>query len=158
MYEIVVDVMREKRKIANKQFERRISDSVFFPVYNKLKADKSLEIKEIFLLRGEPTLIYPLDSSIVLNPVSVIYSTGDALLRYFVLIENIRAIYEWTYFEPVKLNSDKPYFNSELLSQLKKITDWNFGFETLDDSSFWNNYVFVKENSEFKYLKIVSKY
>ncbi|SDL87975.1 hypothetical protein SAMN05421820_102387 [Pedobacter steynii] len=39
------------------------------------------------------------------------------------------------------------------MENLAKITKWDYSYDTLDDEQFWNNYVLLKENGAYRYLK-----
>ena len=77
---------------------------------------------------------------------------GEMFLRYFVLIPNKDNYdtYEWNYLDPKKFKNTQ--LGPSFMDQIHTLTTWNFSFKNLDDKEFWDKYLLVKSNGEFKYL------
>lgn len=101
------------------------------------------------------TLIFPDSKDVILAPI--LFDVGDNKkeVHYFILIPNENQsydVYKWNYFPPFEAKNGSKY-GEEINKQLNEITFWNFGFDTLEDRNFWDNYVLLKEGDTYKYLK-----
>ena len=105
------------------------------------------------MLYDKPTLIYPKERNVFLNPIMITNAKGEKLLHYFVVFADSKIVYEWTYFKNKKIPEKSWHYGSDIVEQLKALTDWNFSFNTLDDNKFWTNYVSLKLGNNYKYLK-----
>ena len=152
IYEIVADQMRKKKEEVTNQFRKEIGEKIMRPFFEKLKIDHQEEFKDFFLINKEFVLIFPEDKSVVLNPILIEDNQAQRKIRYFVLFPETKEIFEWNYLDPQKLGDVKWHYGSEVIDRLSSLTEWNFGFETLDDQSFWEDYVLKKDDGKYKYL------
>lgn len=157
MYEIVADVLRKRDAGDRERFEENLANSTLLPFYQRMKQSDSDTFADYFMIREEPTLIYASNRELVLNPVAIIDTSGASKLRYFAVIPGEGTVYEWTYFTPKVISDPSHYYNTELRSQLDEITEWNFSFNTLEDTAFWQTYVLSRDDDGYKYLKVVSE-
>lgn len=153
MYNIVADYFRGEYDKQSKDFINSMSKQVLLPFMEQLKTDSSQDVKDFALLYNAFTLIFPKDMSIALNPVQVVTTKGQRILRYFLIFPTTENVYEWTYFKPLVLTSKSWHYGSDIIEQLSVLTDWNFSLYYLEDKNFWDNYVLKKENAEYVYLK-----
>jgi hypothetical protein len=151
MYEIVANVKRRKKQAENKLFEMHLKNNVLKPVYDGLKKKEA----ETWARYSEHSLIYSSAKDIVINPVLLTNSKRVQTVHYFVAFPKTNEIFEWTYFPEHATNEASDLFGSIVVDQLESITEWNFSFDTLDDEVFWKQYVLMKEDGRFKYLKKV---
>lgn len=156
MYKIVADVIKKRKGEEKQVFETDLSKNLLLPFYESLRNNDNISCKDFFLMREKPTLIYPDSRAFVLNPISITDNTGETHLKYFVIFPQNGSVFEWTFFTPIELESVNSFFSSELIEQLQKITDWNFGFKTLEDSTFWNTYVTSMDLGGYRYLKLIN--
>lgn len=157
MYKIVADVIKKGKGEERQVFETDLSENLLLPFYETMRNNDNISCREYFLLREKPTLIYPESRALVLNPISITGNSGRTHLRYFVIFPQNGSIFEWIYFTPLELESENTYFSSELIEQLQELTDWNFGFKTLEDTTFWNTYVSGEDSSGYKHLKTMDE-
>lgn len=154
MYNIVADYLRGEYDKQSKDFINSMSKQVLLPFMEQLKIDSSQDVKDFALLNNDTfTLIFPKDMSIALNPIQVVTTKGQRVLRYFLIFPTTKNVYEWTYFKPLVLTSKSWHYGSDIIEQLSVLTDWNFALDYLEDKNFWDNYVLKKENAEYVYLK-----
>lgn len=149
MYEIVANGKRRKKMAENELFETHLKKNVLKPVYEGQKKKDG----KTWARFSEHSLIYPCAKDIVINPVLLTNSKGVQTVHYFVAFPKTNEIFEWTYFPVQETNQGSDLFGSIVVDQLESITEWNFSFDTLDDEVFWNQYVLMKEDGRFKYLK-----
>lgn len=153
MYEIVADHMREEQAELVDQFKEAVGEQILRPFLEQQKTDKPNEFADYFLMDNKFILLFPKDRSIVLNPVHVKDGKDQSQIRYFVVFPSTKEIYEWIYLK-VKILDDKNWhYGSEIINQLSVVTNWDFGFDTLDDQNFWKNYVLAKDGDKYKFLK-----
>ncbi|MBO6621698.1 MAG: hypothetical protein JJ892_00250 [Balneola sp.] len=152
MYEIVADQMRKEQAELAEQFKETIGEQILRPFLEQQKTDKPNEFTDYSLMYKKFTLIFPKDRLVVLNPVQIEDNKEQRQIRYFVVFPDTKEIYEWTYLKPKILEGKNWHYGSEIIEQLSTVTDWNFGFETLDDQDFWNNYILKKDGDKYKYL------
>lgn len=153
MYEVVADQLRKERTEEIDQFRKEVSGHLLKPYLDHLKSAKPEEFADYALMYNKFTLIFPRDKSVILNPIQITDSKGENSLRYFVWFPDTREVYEWLYLKPTRLNAKQWHYGSEIIKGLTTVTDWDFGFETLDDQNFWNTYVLAKEEGKYKYLR-----
>jgi hypothetical protein len=153
MYEIVAEQIRIEQSKLTALFIETIEEHVLMPFFEQQKTDKPNEFAEYYLMHKKFTLIFPKDRSIVLTPVQIKNSQDQRQIRYFVVFPESNEIYEWTYLKTRVLGDINRHYGSEIIDQLSTVTDWNFGFETLDDYFFWSNYVLIKDGDKYQYLK-----
>jgi len=157
IYEIVADQLIYEDAEETKLFTANIVNELlpqFFESYCKWN-----NLKGYIKLNGnEFALIFPGDKSFFLTPVVLDYGQDKKELRYFLIIpeggkEN--TVYEWVYFKPVSPEYC-PAYGSDVVDQMSQLTKWDFSFDYLDDTDFWNNYVLLKADGGFKYLRKVN--
>lgn len=151
-YEIVANGLKEKKKEENENFEQIISETIFIPFYEKSITQNPKEFSKYSMMYKKLTLIYPEERNVILNPVMITDGKGQNTLRYFLTFKDEKSIYEWTYLTSQILPKKAWHYGSEIVEQLKTITEWNFGFNTLDDKEFWEKYVLLKTGNSYKYL------
>lgn len=152
MYEIVADELKEIESKKIEDFETKMTLQFFKPFYERQKLKKTNNIKEFSLNEDNPTIIFPKDFSVAINPIKIKDEQGNYSFRFFVYLPDKKEFYEWTYLKPIKFVEKDYMSNSYLVDQISKLTDWNYGFETLDDTNFWNKYVLLKDGDKYKYL------
>ncbi|HEY4322475.1 MAG TPA: hypothetical protein VGN20_00775 [Mucilaginibacter sp.] len=153
LYLIVADKLREEKQKEAKVYKNQLSETTLEPFFKaQVKSGQNHIIKYNKILNNF-VLIYPKDRHVILIPVKVTDEKGTATVRFFVMLSGSHHIYEWTYFNPYALNNG--YAGESINKMLGSITQWNFAYDTLDDASFWNNYVLLKQVDEYKYLKLL---
>ncbi|MFM2196491.1 MAG: hypothetical protein RL092_2091 [Bacteroidota bacterium] len=80
------------------------------------------------------------------------YTNED--FKFYVLLKNSDdsyTLYDWQYFKTIPY---KNYYNLTncVESHLTNITDYNSGQEIINDTNFWNNYVYKKSERGYNYL------
>ena len=153
MYEIVADELKKLKKEENEKFDSLISSSIFIPFYDGQTKSAPTEFTEYSMLYKRFTLIYPKERNIVLNPIMITDSKGQKTLHFYFAFIDSKTIFEWTYFKPKVIPEKVWHYGSDIIDQLKTITEWNFSYTTLDDKNFWDNYVLIKSGDNYKYLK-----
>jgi hypothetical protein len=152
-YEIVAEKMREAAAERAGKFKELLGEQVLRPFLEQQKEKRPDEFADYSLMYEKFTLIFPKDRTVVLNPILIKNTKGQRQIKYLVVLPESNEIYEWTYLKPRVFESKSWHYGSEIVEQLSSITKWNFGFETLDDTSFWSNYVMKREKNEYVYLK-----
>jgi hypothetical protein len=144
LYVVVAQQFRQERRNAEKLVEEGLSKKYIDPLIHNLRINVA-----------DPGyfFIYPIDMSTILVPITENIGKSLYKVRYYVLIpdgKNNYEIYEWTYF-----NHSPPQSHSYGLvnDEVGKLTHWNAVVETIEDKSFWNNYVLLKDGTAYKYLK-----
>jgi hypothetical protein len=151
-YEIVANALKKEKKEANENFDQKISESVFIPFYEKIISQNPAEFSKYSMLYKKLTLIYPEERNVVINPIMITNDKGEKTLRFFVSFAQDNSIYEWTYFKPQTIPEKTWHYGSNIIDQLKTITEWNFSYNTLDDKNFWTKYVLIKSGDSYIYL------
>jgi hypothetical protein len=151
-YEIVANGLKQKKKEENENFEQRISETIFIPFYEKSITQNPKEFSKYSMMYKKLTLIYPEKRDVILNPIMITDGKGQNTLKYFLTFKDEKTIYEWTYLTSQTLPKKAWHYGSDIIEQLKPITEWNFGFNTLDDKIFWEKYVLLKTGNSYKYL------
>ena len=146
MYEIVADAMKEQVQVRNTVFGEH-SKKLFSSLYQSLKKTDPVNYSDI----SEHSLIFPIDNSVVINPVLITNSKGVKTAHYFVLLNDKNEFYEWTYFNPKEVKDD--LWGDEVVEQIGSLTSWDFSVDNLNDKKFWNEYVLLKSGDSYKYLK-----
>ena len=82
------------------------------------------------------------------------FTENKNTLRIHYFVENNGTLYEWNYI-PSKTIKDNLDFGETVISDMEKLTEWNFSVDNLNDENFWNNYVFKKSGDVYLYLKKV---
>jgi hypothetical protein len=141
--------LKQQRKEENDRFDSLTGATVFLPFYEAQMKANPAYFANYMLWGKKPTLIFPKDRKFALNPIAVADSTGQKNLHFYFAFAGSNTVYEWTYLQPVPIKSYSP----EIISQLEKVTNWNFAYSTLDDERFWQTYVLARSGNEYKYLK-----
>jgi len=145
LYEIVADKMREHFK----EFENKFQKATLIPEVERILKSNNKFI-DYYIPKKGTTLVFPEDMSIVLSPVLIKFD--DRLERIIYLVFYEGKTFQWTYPQLKEFKGARSFYNSFLINELEPLVDWNFSYDTLDDQSFWDNYVLKKENGTFKYL------
>lgn len=149
LYEIVADQLKKNAELDNDAFRQQIIDGILQPFFNKqVKTNNIAAIDKL----EQFNVIYPTDRQVVLSPVTVIKKDGSRVIRFFVVIPATKEVFEWTLPSPYMLKKDE--FTDEPVTQtISKYTVWDYSYKTLDNQSFWNEKVLLKEGGEYKYLR-----
>ncbi|TDL99544.1 MAG: hypothetical protein C4K58_06520 [Flavobacteriaceae bacterium] len=153
LYKIVADQMRLNFKSENENFKQKISEEIFLPFYHKIVEQKNNEFVKYSTMFDRLNLIFPQDKRVVLNPIAITDNKGNKNLKYIVYIKEENSFYQWTYFQPINLPKNDWHYGTDVINQLGKLTKWNFSYPVLEDDNFWENYVLLKENGQYKFLK-----
>lgn len=155
LYSVVANQMRkEKKELANKN-ELEIINKYIHPLTDKLKIQNNYESVSTKQMSKDFLLIYPSELTAILCPINVKEKDKETYIRYFVLLPqgtNYK-IYEWTYLNPSNFINSR--HGPSFIDQINTLTTWNYSFDKLDDSNFWNEYVLLKSGDEYKYLNEV---
>lgn len=153
MYEIVADELKKLKKEENEKFDSLMSSNIFIPFYDEQTKSNPTYFAKYSMLYNHLTLIYPKERNIILNPLMITDSKGQKTLHFYLAFIDSKTIYEWTYFKPKVIPEKVWHYGSDVIDQLKTITEWNFSYITLEDKNFWDNYVLIKSGDKYKYLK-----
>ncbi len=151
LYEIVADSLRKEKQSKNTAFEEKLNENIFNPAYEILKENNPNNYSKLSV----HSLIYSENRDLAINPVLVTDKEGIKKLHYFLAFNDSQKLYEWNYFEPVTIKGN--LFGSKVVDQIGSITEWNFSVDNLNDDKFWNQYVLLKQGSDYKYLKEIKK-
>ncbi|MCW3105467.1 MAG: hypothetical protein JWO09_3907 [Bacteroidetes bacterium] len=155
LYSVVANQMkREKKELAHKK-ELDIINKYIRPLTHKLKVENSYEIVSTNQMSKDFLLIYPSAFAPILCPVNVKEKDKDMYIRYFVLLpqNDTYKIYEWSFLDPSHFKNS--HIGPSFMDQINTLTIWNYTFVKLDDMKFWNDYVLLKSDGAYKYLKEV---
>ncbi|AXT20772.1 hypothetical protein D7030_11620 [Flavobacteriaceae bacterium AU392] len=151
LYEIVADSLRKEKQSKNTAFEEKLNKNIFNPAYEILKKNNPNNYSKLSV----HSLIYSENRGLAINPVLVTDKEGIKKLHYFLAFNDSQKLYEWNYFEPVTIKGN--LFGSKVVDQIGSVTEWNFSVDNLNDDKFWNQYVLLKQGSDYKYLKEIKK-
>lgn len=155
LFEIVANQLKEEKKQETDVFKKNISATVLMPFFKEQVKSKLNHIASYDVILNNFVLIYPKDRQVILTPLKVTDEKGAKAIRFFVTVPATKQIYEWTYFKPHAL--DKGFADNPINEMLGSVTKWTFAYDTLDDTEFWNKYVWAKEGTDYKYLKLLNK-
>ena len=150
LYEIVANTLRKENQERNSAFEKEINEQVFTPKYQLLKDTQP----SIYSKLSEHSLIFSKNRKVAINPVLLTDEQGVKTIHYFAAFIDSPELFEWTYFEPLQIEGN--LFGSEVVDQISSLTEWSFSVDNLNDEDFWNEFVLLKVESDFKYLKIMA--
>lgn len=153
MYEIVADELKKIKQNENENFDSIVSSNIFIPIYDAQIKNNPTNFTQYAMLYKKLTLIYSKERKVVLNPIMITNGKGEKALHFFIAFVDTKEIYEWTYFKPKSIPEKTWHYGSEVIDQLKTITEWNFSYSTLDDKNFWDKFVLAKTGDDYKYLK-----
>jgi hypothetical protein len=151
MYELIAEQLKEEKTISENTFKDSVFNQVFKPFYDAKGKSGEDQILGYKSSSKDFLLIYNSDKKAILNPIEIKDEKGVVKVRYFVFLPVSEEIYEWSYF-PASI-SKKGSVNNSIMKNLATITKWDYSYDTLDDEQFWNNYVLLKENGAYRYLK-----
>lgn len=151
LYDIVANTFRKEKQERNTVFEKEITEQVFNPNYQLLKDTQPNKYSKI----SEHSLIFSKERNVAINPILVTDSLGLKKVHYFVAFKGSPELYEWTYFEPLHIEGN--LFGSEVVDQISSITEWNFSVDNLNDEEFWEKFVLLKIQDDYKYLKLIDQ-
>lgn len=151
MYEMVADQLKEEKTASEQAFQDSVFNQVFQPFYDGKSKSGEDEILGYQPSSKDFLLIYDSGKKVILNPIEIKDARGVIKVRYFAFLPASGEVYEWNYF-PASV-SKKGSVNNSIMENLATITKWNYSYDTLDDEQFWNNYVLLKENGAYRYLK-----
>lgn len=155
-YTLVANALKQQARDQNEIFESEVSKNLLQPFFeNYISSSKSQFSNYIKLNTKSFAMIYPRERDVILIPIVLEYKNGDKFLEYFVLIhqqEKDYKFYKWKYFDSNTRELSSVY-GSAINEQLNTITTWNFSFDFLNDSNFWDNYVLSKKEGIYQYLK-----
>ena len=132
LYEIVANQLKKKKIEEDENFDTEISKSLLLPFYDKQIKNKSNDIAKYSIMYEKPTLIYPKERNVILNPILITNWKEEKSIRYFVVIPKDKAIYEWNYFKSNKIPEKTWHYGSEVIKQLEPLTNWNFSVTSLE--------------------------
>lgn len=150
LYILVADELKKEKETEDNSFRDDVKKKYLFPFYDKQVKLKLNHIKRYTL--SDYNLIYPKDKHVVLNPISITDENGGISVRYFVLLPKTNEIYEWQLVKPNALKKGD-YTDNVITKTLGTLTKWGYSNNTLDDDTFWNKKVLLKDGSSYKYLK-----
>ena len=156
---LVANEKMETKTRVNKAYEAYIYEEVVHPLARTLSRLKPEIFKEVYTLSnggGMYNLVYPNSKKYLVG--SFAYSDQDKteLVFYFVYISEEKRIYKWILPQLEKVDSFFGFLlKGELESRLPAGYELDLGdpASTLDENSFWNEYVFKKESNNYLYLK-----
>jgi hypothetical protein len=144
LYKVVANAIRARHAEENRIFEERIMTEILNPVYQRMKLD--IPNSKIF----KNSMIYGSDKKVVIHPVTLTNEGGTKSLRYYAVITN--EVFEWVYFQSIA-EPKEILSGTSVVDQMELLTNWNFSFDYLDDSTFWSKYVLAKDGAGYKYLR-----
>ncbi len=142
----------KKEGEASIKFEEKIINEIISPLSEKIKVEDNLEIVSLKHKAYDYLLIYPIEKNVILSPINVKKKGSDMFIRYFVLIPNDEdyEIYEWNYLDQNKFKNKAKV--PSFMEQINTLTTWNFSIKKLNDKDFWEKYVLLKVDDNYKYL------
>ena len=157
----IVTYEKEKSKRnLNRAFETYANEEFFKPFGRQLmKAwpEKFYQIDGLFAERGFH-LIYPHSKEQVIAAIVVTDQERNSTIHYFLYTMRERKFYQWTLPKPRYIES---YFGYVVREDLADLSSWGVDYHigdpviTMDDESFWSEYVFKKIDDKYIYLKPV---
>lgn len=156
---LVADIKNRKKEKVNQAFRHYLDVSILETLAEKLRIYYPDKYDEINGLVASPhfACLFPEHKRFVLLGTAAkgMYEETSTL-RYLLYLPGENEFYEWMYFPP-HTNTPGPHAQ-HLIEQLKSITLLHDYCHlntscTLDDDYFWEHYVFLQENGEYKYLR-----
>lgn len=155
LFKIVANQLKEEKEQEANVFKKNVSATILTPFFKEQVKSKLNHIVAYDRILNDFVLIYPKSREVILSPLTVTDEKGVKAIRFFVTVPATKQIYEWTYFKSHTV--DKGFADDSINKMLGSVTKWNFAYDTLDDTEFWNKYVWAKEGNDYKYLKLLSK-
>ena len=158
---LVALIRLKKKRVINEAYVNYLQKAIFDPLIVKLKTFYPNEYHRTEFQPYNNFTLFPDHKRYCMFSLFIIDKEKNTRLQFFVYLQQNGVIYEWTYF-PSSIHKDckVDLFNIhkifEPISQVLDSHDYLTNPEcTLDDDSFWNNYVLKKENNRYLYLKEV---
>lgn len=145
LYEIVANELKDSLQMENGLYEEQLG-KLFQKKYDSLEHSDPKKYRKI----TRHSLIFPKERTFAINPVLIENENGKKTLHYFLLMNDSGDFYEWIYFEPPSIEGN--FFGEDVVNQISGLTQWNFSVNNLNDAGFWKDYVFKKENNDYRYL------
>lgn len=136
----------------NNYYQRITADNINY--YNFDDDTQPTIVKDYLLSNPEKTAyIYPVLLQYGSAQDRDYYYTNEDF-KFYVLLRNSSGsytLYDWHYFKTIPY---KNYYNLTncVESHLTNITDYNSGQEIINDTNFWNNYVYKNSERGYDYL------
>jgi len=153
---VAMSLQRRKEKV-NAAFRHYVEEAIFPDLVTKLR----LYYPHLYdsltgLYTNYFTNIFPAHKRYLLlitNAMGI--NKKEHVLRYLVYMMDNGQVYEWNYFQPQQTSG---FYGEDIIKQLGTISSWKeigclHSSCTLDDPLFWENFVFVKENGGYRYLR-----
>lgn len=150
LYDIVANQKKAETRKQNELFSQSVKSKFLTEFYNEYCRENNIQGFDTLYVKQ---LIFPSNKSYILSPIVLDHGKDKKELNYFLLIpkgENSYRVFKWNYFKPIIPKYS--HYGSEIVEQLNQITIWNFSFDFLDDNNFWDKYVLLKVDGEYKYL------
>jgi hypothetical protein len=157
---IVSSIMADRKEALNKAYSRYLNETIFIPFSRKMRIYFPNEFCKFQGLYSEDfELIFPESKEYLLMVTRVKNSESEYKLVYFYYDQMNKDFYQWIYPKP-RISSFSYHYAEDIIDDLKGICDWDSylflnSSRTLDEQSFWDNYVLKLENGGYKYLKKV---
>jgi hypothetical protein len=147
---------RKKGKI-NRAFRHYLEIAVLQPLAEKLRIHYPNTYDSVTGMYGTEHFvsIFPIHKRFVLLVTGAKgLAENGYTIKYLLYVPEEGNIYEWNYFPPGVTS----FQYAAVVDQLKTITYWDHSSYlhsscTLDDDRFWEQYVFLQENGEYRYLR-----
>jgi hypothetical protein len=157
---LMVSIIKQRKKERiNLAYTKYINEEFLEPFFERLRISDPDDYVEANQLRYGYTMIFPEHKQYTLFCAHVKNNKSKWQLRYFLFHKETRKFYKWTYFNTPEDDSNF-FYGDMIIDDLKQISPWDKeGYLdsscTLDDTHFWDNYVFKKigETDEYLYLK-----
>jgi hypothetical protein len=154
---LVAYLQRDKKTALCHAYTHFMNLDVVIPFMAHLKAARYETYASIIPMYSDDfTLIFPASRTFMLIPALIADEHGKHRLSYFFWHAGDRKMYQWTYFTSDTYDFSFHY-STNVIDDLSTICHWNDTAYlnsscTLDDESFWDNYVLLKEGGIYRYL------
>jgi hypothetical protein len=146
---LVANQMRDARYTAQKEFETGIRDSIVEPLFQKrhTSGQPDSNFDTLYWMKVFPNR----DRSLLLVPVGIYQRSTDSLLRsYWLLISDKKGGYESYIWNSAVLIANARDHN--VVARLNELSMWSFNHYSIDDETFWSEYVLKREGDHYRYL------
>ncbi len=156
---IVANTKLEAKQKLNYAYEAYIYLEIIRPLASALIRLRPQDFREIHTISngsGIFRLIYPQTKKYLLGAIP--YRNGQEVetVFYFAYIPSLKKIYQWTLPLQKEIHS---YFGFVIEEDFKDLGQYvansEGGSVTLDDTTFWDMFVFKKEGEDYLYLKSI---
>lgn len=153
---LVAIVKQEKKEKINRLFISYFSEEFMLPFFEKLKITHPSDYYALCPLRVDYVMIFPVHKKHIIFCAFVSNTLEKWRLKYFLFNYEDRQFYEWNYFQSEEYDSCF-FYGDLIINDLKTISHWDDLFFldsscTMDDETFWSEYVFKKNGDSFLYL------